>query len=162
MLVAVLNVSQVPGVMFLSALSDRVSVYTVMLISSLGSTIAIFCLWGFASSSTAILVVFAVCYGFFAGGFTAVYAGAARELRRVTPGGETGRADLGSILGLLGGGRGIGNVICGPVSEALLHHKGWRSAQGAYASSFGPLITFTGVTAAITMSSWLAKATKFL
>ncbi|KAJ9616987.1 hypothetical protein H2200_000708 [Cladophialophora chaetospira] len=162
LLVSVLNIAQVPGVMFLSALTDRVSVYIIMLISSLGSTLAIFLLWGLASSSTGLLIAFSLCYGFFAGGFTAVYAGAAQELRRVTPGGDTGRADLGSMLGLLGGGRGIGNVVCGPVSEALLQHsRSWQSAAG-YSGSFAPLIIFAGTTAALTMSSWAAKVLKIL
>ncbi|KIX98653.1 uncharacterized protein Z520_05954 [Fonsecaea multimorphosa CBS 102226] len=164
LLVSLLNVAQVPGVMFLSALSDKVPVYTVILISSLGSTLAIFLLWGLASSSTGRLIAFTLCYGFFAGGFTAVYAGAAQEFRRVTPGGNTGRADLGSMMGLLGGGRGIGNVACGPVSEALLHASvaGWKGAAGAYSGSFGPLIVFAGTTAALTMSSWVAKVLKIV
>ncbi len=90
-------------------------------------------------------------------------AGAAQEFRRVTPGGDTGRADLGSIFGLLGGGRGIGNVVCGPVSEALLRHsRGWNGAAGAYSGSFAPLIIFAGITAAVTMSSWVAKVLKIL
>ena len=117
--------------MSLSALSDRVPVYTVMLISSLGSALAIFLLWGLASTSTGLLIAFALSYGFFAGGFSAVFAGAAQEFRRVTPGGDTGRADVGSMMGLLGAGRGIGNVVCGPVSEALLQHStGWRRCNG--------------------------------
>jgi hypothetical protein len=149
--------------MFLSMLSERVSVYTILLISSLGSTLSVFLLWGLSGSSTGLLVAFALCYGAFAGGFTAVYAGAAKELRRVTPGGETGRADLGSMMGLLGGGRGIGNVACGPVSEALLRHSaGWKVAAGGYSSSFGPLIIFAGTTAALAMSAWFAKVTKML
>lgn len=149
--------------MFLSALSDRVPVYIIILISSLGSTLAIFLLWGLASSSTGLLIAFALTYGFFGGGFTAVYAGAARELRRVTPGGDTGRADLGSMLGLLGGGRGIGNVVCGPVSEALLRNNGgWHGATGAYGSVYAPLVVFTGTTAALTMSGWAAKVLKIV
>ena len=160
---SLLNIAQVPGVMFLSALTDKVSVYNIMLISSLGSTLAIFLLWGLASSSTGLLIAFALCYGFFAGGFTAVYAGASREFRRVTPGGDTGRADMGSMLGLLGGGRGIGNVVCGPVSEALLHSSvGWKGATGGYSGSFAPLIIFAGTTAALVMSSWAARMLKLL
>ena len=162
LLVSLLNIASVPGVMFLSAVSDRVSVYNIMLISSLGSTLAIFLLWGLASSSTGLLIAFSLCYGFFAGGFTATYAGAAREIRQVTSGGDTGTADLGSILGLLAGGRGIGNVICGPVSDALLQHStGWKGA-GGYSSSFAPLIIFAGITAALTMTSWAAKVLKLV
>lgn len=123
---------------------------------------AVFLLWGLSASSTGLLIAFALCYGFFAGGFTAIYAGTARELRRVTPGGDTGRADIGSIFGLLGIGRGIGNVICGPVSEALLQNgAGWTGTR-AVSGLFGPLIVFTGTTAALTMTCWAVKALKML
>jgi hypothetical protein len=67
------------------------------------------------------------------------------------------------MLGLLGGGRGIGNVICGPVSEALLQHSsGFKGAMGSYSSSFAPLIIFAGTTAALTMGSWAARALKMV
>jgi len=161
-MVSLLNIALVPGVMFLSMLTDRVSVYTVILISSLGSTLSIFLFWGLASSSTGLLITFALLYGFFAGGFTAVFAGAAKEFRQATPGGDTGRADLGSMMGLLGAGRGIGNVICGPVSEALLRHSGRQGATGAYSGMFGPLIIFAGTTAALTMTSWAARVAKIV
>jgi len=143
-------------------MSDRVSVYTLIFISSFGSALAIFLLWGLSSSSPGLLVAFALCYGFFAGGFTATYAGTAKELRHVTPGGDTGRADIGSIFGLISLGRGIGNVICGPVSEALLRNGAVWTGAGAYSGMFGPLIVFTGTTAALAMSSWAVKSLKLL
>ena len=52
-------------------------------------------------------------------------------------------ADIGAIYGLLGVGRGLGNVVCGPLSDVLL-----RGSTGKYGSGFGPLVIFTGVTAA--------------
>lgn len=103
-----------------------------------------------------------MCYGFFGGGFTATYSGTARELRHITPGGDRGRADLGSILGLLSVGRGIGNVICGPVSEALLHTGVAWTGTGAYGGLFGPLIVFTGSTATLTMCTWLVRSLKLV
>jgi len=62
-----------------------------------------------------LLAVFAILYDFFAGGFTSTYAGTVQELRRIST-----AADLGSIFRLLSAGRGVGNIICGPISEGLL------------------------------------------
>jgi len=151
-MVSILNTASVPGVIILSALCDNVDVVTVILVSALGSTLSIFLIWGFSTSLPA-LVFFAITYGFFAGGFTATYAGAVKELRRVSTG-----ADLGSIFGLLSAGRGIGNVICGPVSETLLGHESWDGkALFAYGSDYGPLIVFTGVSAALALTPWFTR-----
>ena len=154
LLVSLLNTASVPGIVLLSALSDRTNVTNVIFISAAGSTISIFCFWGLASSLP-LLVVFTICYGFFAGGFTSTYAGMFQELRRSAPG-----ADLGSIIGLLSAGRGIGNVVCGPLSELLLRGDGNHphvKAKFAYNSSYGTLIVFTGITAALTLSPWVLK-----
>lgn len=154
---SLINVASVPGVVFLSSMSDRFSVYSMILISSLGSTLAVFLLWGLSSSSAGLIVAFALCYGFFAGSFTATFAGAAQELRRVTPGGHRGNAEIGSIFGLLSMARGIGNIACGPLSEALLRAGAMGKGASAISGMFGPLIVFAGTTAAITMGSWAAK-----
>jgi hypothetical protein len=73
-----------------------------------------------------------------------------QELRRVSP-----EADLGSIIGLLSVGRGVGNVAAGPLSEVLLQWKsrGWL----AYGSEYGSLITFTGITAVAALFPWVLK-----
>jgi MFS family permease len=157
-IVAVLNTASVPGVVLLSALCDRFHVSNVMLLSTLGSAISVFLLWGLSSSSTALplLIIFALTYGFFAGGFTATYAGIVRELRRVSP---PGAADLGSIFGLLSAGRGIGNIVCGPVSELLLRDGGGRANMSnfAYGTSYSPLVIFTGVTALVAITPWATR-----
>ena len=154
LLVSLLNTASVPGIVLLSALSDRTNVTNVIFISALGSAISIFCFWGLASSLP-LLAVFTIFYGFFAGGFTATYAGMFQELRRSAPG-----ADLGSIIGLLSAGRGIGNVVCGPLSELLLRGDGstkQTTPKFAYDSSYGTLVVFTGITAALTLSPWVLK-----
>jgi hypothetical protein len=62
------------------------------------------------------------------------------------------------MFGLLSAGRGIGNVICGPISESLLGHRPWYGkALFAYGSAYGPLIAFTGTTAALTLMPWVTK-----
>ena len=73
--------STVFGLLFLTTLSDHsVSAYTILAISTIGSAFASILLWGLAASSLAQLISFALVYGFFAGGFTAVYAATAKEL----------------------------------------------------------------------------------
>ena len=154
LLVSLLNTASVPGIVLLSALSDKTNVTNIIFISAAGSTISIFCFWGLATSLP-LLIVFTIFYGFFAGGFTASYAGIFQELRHSAPG-----ADLGSIIGLLGVGRGIGNVVCGPLSELLLRNRGNQKQirpKFAYDSSYGTLIVFTGITAALTLSPWILK-----
>ena len=151
-MVSLLNTASVPGVVLLSALCDRTTVTNIIFISAFGSTVSIILLWGLSTTLPGI-VVFAIMYGFFAGGYTSTYAGIVKELRRVSAG-----SDLGSMFGLLSAGRGIGNVICGPISEFLLGHRPWYGkALLAYGSAYGPLIAFTGTTAALTLMPWVTK-----
>lgn len=65
------------------------------------------------------------------------------------------------MFGLLAGGRGIGNVISGPLSAALIERGavgggsggggqelGWGQGwEWGFSSEYGTLILFTGVTA---------------
>ncbi|KAI9800951.1 MAG: hypothetical protein M1833_003088 [Piccolia ochrophora] len=141
--VSLLNAASVVGQVTLGFLTDKVSVAVVTSISTAGSALAIFAFWGFAESLP-LLAVFAVVYGLFAGGFGATWTGIIREVRRREPGAETGM-----MLGCLAAGRGVGNVLAGPISEALVRDGAWRApgASGAYGSSYGALIIFTGITA---------------
>jgi MFS family permease len=162
LLLSALNTASVPGVIFLSSLCDKTHVTNVILISTLGSAISVFLFWGL-STSLPLIAIFAVSYGFFAGGFTSTYAGTVKSLKEEAP-----RSELGSIFGLLSLGRGIGNVACGPLSELLLN-KG-RIGSGlntnvhgfAYESTYGVLIVFTGVTAAMGMCGWIARVLKLI
>jgi MFS family permease len=163
LLVAVLNAATVPGVVLFSALCDRFHVSNIILLSTLGSAVSVFLFWGLSSPFTALplLIAFALSYGFFAGGFTATYAGMVRELRQVTP---PGAADLGSMFGLLTAGRGIGNVVCGPVSEMLLRSSGERRSlvKFAYDTSFSSLVVFTGATALLATMPWATRKLKMV
>jgi MFS family permease len=162
LILSALNTASVPGVILLSSLCDKTHVSNVILISTLGSTISVLLFWGL-STSLPLIAVFAVTYGFFAGGFTSMIAGSVKSLKEIAP-----RSEPGSIIGLLSMGRGIGNVVCGPLSELLLN-KGriggevYTNSQGfAYQSVYGVLIVFTGVTAAVGMTGWVARVLKLL
>ncbi|RFU35520.1 hypothetical protein B7463_g820, partial [Scytalidium lignicola] len=159
-LLSALNSASVPGVIFLSSLCDKTHVTNVILISTLGSAISVLLFWGL-STSIPLIAIFAVSYGFFAGGFTSTYAGTVKSLMETAP-----RSEPGTIMGMLSLGRGIGNVVCGPLSELLLN-KGTADSEihtashsFAYQSGYGTLIAFTGVTAAMGMCGWVAKVLK--
>ncbi|KAK1500497.1 hypothetical protein CTAM01_06432 [Colletotrichum tamarilloi] len=142
-LLVLINVTSIPGGIVMGSLGDHLRVTTVILISAIGSALAVFLFWGF-SSQTALLAVFSITYGFFAGGFSSTWSGVLSELKAESP-----AVDTGFIFGLLAGGRGIGNVISGPLSVALLTGDGWiRDGKGwGYSGQYGGIILFTGVTA---------------
>lgn len=139
---ALLNGATIFGCIFVGALIDRIHVTTVILISTVGATFSVFVLWGLAAS-TPLLFIFCIVYGFFAGSFSSTYAGILKEVGREYPG-----SDAGMVMGFLAAGRGIGSVICGPLSEALVETRPWEEkAALGYGTGFGPLIVFTGVSA---------------
>ena len=120
-------------------LVDRYHISNVLLLSAVVSTMCVFLFWGFATSD-AVLYLFAILFGIFAGGYTAAWAGCAREVKKQHPG-----AEIAVIMGTTAAGRGVGCVVMGPISEVLLNLPRWHVA-GAYGTKFGTLILFTGVT----------------
>lgn len=143
MLLVLINVTSIPGGIVIGGLVDYFHITTVILISTLGSALAVFLFWGF-SSQTALLAVFNITYGFFAGGFSSTWSEILQELKAQSP-----ALDTGFIFGLLAGGRGIGNMISGPLSVALVTRDGWLKDGNSwgYNGQYGGIILFTGVTA---------------
>jgi MFS family permease len=161
-IISVLNISGVPGVIVLSILCDHMSARSVIALSAAGSAVAIFLFWGLSSAAASLplLMIFAIFYGFFAGGFTATFAAVAKETQSLAP---EGSADIGSLFALISMARGIGNIACGPLSEALLQGQAQTmSAQVALKSFYSPLVIFTGVTAILTMSPWVIKQLRLI
>jgi MFS family permease len=100
-----------------------------------------------------LLVVFSVLYGFFAGGFVSTNAGVIKVVKTLDE-----NTDAGSLIGLLSAGRGIGAMVSGPLSGALLRAKPWHGMAGlGYDSAYGGLFVFTGITAAMGGVSFLGK-----
>jgi MFS family permease len=148
------NVASVFGCVAMGSLIDRLHVTTCVFVSAAGAALGTFLLWGFASSLP-VLYVFCVVYGLFAGSFTSTYPGVMREVAKQGEADET-RGNSGSstdptmVFAFLAAGRGVGNVVSGPLSEVLIKGMPWRgSAAGGYGSGFGTLIVFTGVTALV-------------
>lgn len=150
-LLAVFSLASVPGGVVIGSLCDRLKPTTVILISSLGSTFAVFLFWGL-SSSLALLMVFSITYGFFAGGFSSTYSGVLHEMRR-----EDGSVHTGLVMGLLLGGRGVGFVVGGPVSGGLLKETFGGLGNMGYRTEYGPVIIATGVTAVFGGWGWMWK-----
>jgi len=154
LLIAVVSLASVPGSFITGLLNDHLAPTNVILISSLGSTLAVFLFWGL-SSNVALLATFAVLYGFFAGGFSSTYPGVLHEMRR-----ENSNVDTGLVMGLLLGGRGVGFVVGGPVSGGLLKGAWSMSGSSGYSSQYGPIIVATGATALFGGWGWMWKVLK--
>lgn len=71
-LVALSGLASTPGGIVIGWLADRFSPMTCVWISSFGSTLAVFLLWGLGTSF-GLLVVFSLVYGFFAGAFSSKF-----------------------------------------------------------------------------------------
>ncbi|KAL3961098.1 hypothetical protein ACCO45_006215 [Purpureocillium lilacinum] len=155
MLLALFSLASVPGAVIHGILGDKMSATKVILISSLGSALPVFLLWGL-SRHLANLVVFVVLYGFFAGGFSSTWSGMLQEIKRDDAG-----TDTAIVFGMLLGGRGVGFVLGGPVSGALVSAGGALTGETlGYATKYGPMILCTGVTAILGAWAPFWKMTK--
>lgn len=150
--VILLNVASVFGCVFMGTIIDKLHVTTCIAISTIGSTIGIFIVWGF-SASLGPLYVFCIIYGFFAGSYSSTWPGIMREVKK-----KKASADPTMVFACLAAGRGIGNVACGPLSEILTKGNPWKDQAGfAYGSGYGTLIVFTGFTALLGGASILGR-----
>ncbi|KAK2591193.1 hypothetical protein QQS21_011127 [Conoideocrella luteorostrata] len=135
LLLALMNISQVLGQLTFGSLSDRnlpLSVLTAVSLATAGT--AALALWGLATSLP-LLIVFALVYGFFAAGYTAMWA-------RMTTAVTSDPLTVPFVFGLFNFGKGIGNVLAGPISSNLLFSA--TSAESYGLAKYMPLIVFTG------------------
>lgn len=137
-----INIAAVVGCVGMGWIVDRWHITTCILVSTVGTTLSVFFLWGF-STQLSLLMLFCVMYGFFAGSYSTTYPGI---MKAVSKSHQT--ADSTMVFAVLAAGRGIGNVACGPVSEALIH-AGEVGKEGLYSTHYGPLVLFTGISAAL-------------
>ena len=138
----VFNIAFVAGSVVIGALSDRWHVTTCQVLCAIGSTLSVFLLWGL-TRGLPILFLFAVGYGFFAGSVSSTWSGVMRLVAS-----KTARAEPTMVIGFLAAGRGIGNIVSGPLSERLLQDgQTWGRGMMGLDNSYGPVIIFVGVTA---------------
>lgn len=163
------NMATAFGCAAMGLLIDYLHVTTCLLISALGAGLGTFLLWGFATSLP-MLFVFCFIYGLFAGPYSSAWPGIMREVtqemslnRGISPrdasgGGGGNTFDPIMVLGVLSTGRGIGNIVSGPLSQALIKGMPWQGrAVGGYGTGYGPLIAFTGTTAVLSGSTFVCK-----
>ncbi|RDL41266.1 Uncharacterized protein BP5553_01245 [Venustampulla echinocandica] len=148
-----LTLFNIPGIVsscFFGYLSDNkrfpLSAATVTAICAFSSALSAFFLWGLTSQgSMALLVLFSMTFGFFAGGYSATWGGVINEMESEAA--QRNEAiDTGMLYGLLNGARGIGYVSGGLAGVPLLKAGSTASLGGfGYGTAYGPLIIFTGL-----------------
>lgn len=136
LVLAVMSLSQFFGQFGFGYLSDRrlIPLNILGLISTLMSAVGILALWGLSRNS-AMLCTFAVIYGFFAGGWSSLWA---RMGTAVTPDSTAAFA----VFGLFNFGKGVGNVLAGPISARILVDTVDVGHYGA--RRFEPIVLFSG------------------
>lgn len=151
------NVAATVGLVAMGSLSDALPVTTCMLVSACGVGASVFLAWGLATSLS-VLYVFCLLYGLFAGAWSAIWPGIMREMVAGNAG-----ADPIMVQSHLCIGRGIGNVVSGPLSDALIGRGSWKGKGFAgYGSGFGLLIVYTGVTGLLSGVNFVLKKCKVL
>ena len=153
LLLTLVNIPGICSSTFFGFLSDNkhwcLSAPTVTAISALGSALSVFLFWGLAArGGSVLLVLFALTFGFFASGYSATWGGTMNDLERDAAQ-KNEAIDSGVLYGLLNGARGIGYVGGGLISIPLLKAGSTaHSGQFGYATTYGPLIVFTGLSLA--------------
>lgn len=167
LLLTLFNIPGIASSSFFGYLSDnkyfKLSATTVTFISAISSALSAYLFWGLTSrGSMALLVLFAVTFGFFAGGYSATWGGVLNELEREAA--QSNEAiDTGLLYGLLNGARGIGYVSGGLAGVPLLKAGSTSLMSGfAYSTAYGPLIVFTGLTSAFGGLGMVWKCKKVL
>ena len=126
-----------------------------MFVSPFVSAVAAFLLWGLARGMLAPLIAFSLMYGFFAAGYVVLWARMGMAL--VGGADNTNAGGALATYSLFSFEKGVGNVLAGPVSAALLRGGVGRGNLGAgYGGRFGGIIAFTG--ACMVVSSGIAGA----
>ncbi|KAI5357336.1 putative major facilitator superfamily, MFS transporter superfamily [Septoria linicola] len=138
LLLTVMSISQVLGQFSFGYLSDknRIPLNFLVSTSALVAGIAVYTCWGLAQTF-GVLTVFALLYGFFGAGYTAMWA-------RMGSAVASEPSAAFAAFGLLNFGKGIGNVLAGPIGGALLGTRA-NVRGGTYAvSKYETIVLFTG------------------
>lgn len=143
-LLTLMSLAQVAGQLTFGYLSDnKASLHKLMLVALTVSATATFSIWGVARSLPA-LVFFALLYGFFCAGYTAMWA------RMVTAVSDEPAASQ-AMFGLFCFGKGVGNVLAGPISAGLL--KLSSDTSGYAHGTYKAVVIFTGACLLLSTSS---------
>ena len=149
--VGLLNASTVVGLIITGQLIDKMHVSNVLLLSALVSTLAVFLLWGFATTAP-VVYAFCIVFGAVAGGYTATWTGCATEVAkareyelRMEGEEDEGKVEVAVVMGTMASGRGFGCFVGGPISEVILKLPKLHG-KGVWGTKYGWLIIFVGST----------------
>lgn len=146
----------------MGSLVDKLNVMTCILISAVGTTASVLLVWGL-SENMAVLYVFCALYGIFAGCWTSTWPGVMREISQRSEAAGFGHIDPMMVYGHLCIGRGIGNIISGPLSDALTRSLPWQGQTiGGYGSGYGALIMYVGLTSLVSGMNYLWRRLNLL
>ncbi|KAF4987070.1 hypothetical protein FDECE_15624 [Fusarium decemcellulare] len=135
LLLALMSVSQVAGQLTFGLLSDRrISLNLLTMASTVVSAASVIALWGIARSLP-LLIVFVLLYGYFGGGYVAMWA-------RMTTAVSSDPTAAPFIFGLFCFGKGIGNVLAGPIGGNLLDQTVSTEKYGL--ARYSGIVFFTG------------------
>lgn len=153
LLLALMSVCQVGGQFVFGLLSDhKVSLNILACLSTIVAAIACLTMWRLAKSLP-VLIVFAIVYGFFGAGFTAIWA---RMSTAITDDVTAGPM----IFSLLNFGKGIGNVLAGPIGGFLISNS--KSTGTPSSLSYRWVIVFTGVCMVASACTICLRYSKYL
>lgn len=147
LLLTLMSISQVLGQSTFGYLSDRVPLNLLITVSLLVSSTATFALWGI-SRSFAPLLVFAMLFGFFGAGYTPLWA---RMVSSVSDGQSAALA----MFSLFCFGKGVGNILAGPISAGLILPTVSVNDYGAL--KYKSVVIFAGtcmLVSAMSISTW--------
>ena len=135
LLLTIMSIAQFAGQFTFGYLSDkRVSLNVLMTVSLIVAATATFSTWGLARSLPP-LIIFALLYGFFGAGYTPLWA-------RMVTAIDDEPTSAQAIYSLFCFGKGVGNVLAGPISAGLLRAS---SGSGGYGHGmYKPVVIFTG------------------
>lgn len=124
-------------------MSDWANVFLLLGISTFGSALISGFLW-YLSNTFDMLLAFSILFGLFAGGYSVLWP---RFIAVLTENPATGLW----LYGLLAFQRGLGNILAGPISVALLKMMA-KFVREDEAAAYRPLILF--VVATLVISSF--------
>ncbi|TVY85392.1 Fujikurins efflux protein [Lachnellula suecica] len=135
LILAIMSIAQTLGQFAFSLMTDKkFSVSGLVMGCSVMATIAVLAIWGLAKS-LGLLILFSIVYGVFAYAFSAMRVGMGKAV-------SDDPSAVVATYAILVFCQGIGNVLVGPLSSALLSQK---TVLDAYAiSKFKNVVIFTG------------------
>ncbi|KAL2836776.1 major facilitator superfamily domain-containing protein [Aspergillus pseudoustus] len=138
-LLALMSVFQVGGQFVFGSLSDRsnkVPLNILACTSTVVAAVACLTMWRLATTLP-VLIMFAIVYGFFGAGFTAIWARMSTAIAD-----DVTAAPM--VFSLLNFGKGIGNVLAGPIGGSLVAGSRSAGVSSSSSMSYRWVIVFTG------------------